>query len=87
MGLAQVLLLELLQLLFQHLAGDRLVAAVGGVPDVHQGALLRVLPADPPGLPHALVQLLVEAVVSDVLGGVAVLVVQLGQGFWGCWEV
>ena len=45
-------------------------------------SLLLVLPADPPGLPDALVQLLVEAVVADVLGGV-VLVVQLGQGLCG----
>ena len=86
MGLQALLLSELRQLLLQHLGGDRLVAAVGGLPHVDQRALLRVLPPDPPGLPHALVQLLVEAVVADVLGGVAVLVVQLRQGFWGFWR-
>ena len=39
MGLAHVLLPELLELLLERLAGDLLVAAVGRVPHVHQGAL------------------------------------------------
>ena len=39
MGLAHVLLSELLELLLDRLAGDLLVAAVGRVPHVHQGAL------------------------------------------------
>ena len=39
MSLAHVLLPELLELLLDRLAGDLLVAAVGRVPDVHQGAL------------------------------------------------